>query len=142
MDGTEEPMMMKRDALRRVTTPRERREALLDEFERSGLKGAEFARTAGINYQTFAGWLQQRRHARGDYAGQRRVGGAGGRQPGDAMRLVEAVLAAPVAGRPAMTPVPADSLEVLAPGGARMLVRNAAQIPLAAQLLRAIATPC
>ncbi|OYW74020.1 MAG: hypothetical protein B7Z37_19325, partial [Verrucomicrobia bacterium 12-59-8] len=36
-----------------------------------------------IGYQTFAHWVQQRRHARGDYRGK--VGGGG-------LRLVEAVL--------------------------------------------------
>ena len=36
--------ILKRDALGRVTITREQREALLDEFERSGLKGMPFAR--------------------------------------------------------------------------------------------------
>ena len=51
----------------RVHYSREQREALLDEFEHSGLKGAAFVRTVGISYHTFANWIQQRRHARGDY---------------------------------------------------------------------------
>ena len=45
----------------------EPREAILDEFERSGLKGAAFARMTGLQYQTFASWIQRRRHKRGDY---------------------------------------------------------------------------
>lgn len=49
MDGEEPTTILKRDALGRVTLPRERREALIAEFERSGLKGSEFARAAGIN---------------------------------------------------------------------------------------------
>ncbi len=50
----------------RVHYSREQREALLDEFEHSGLKGAAFVRTVGISYPTFANWIQQRRLARGD----------------------------------------------------------------------------
>jgi hypothetical protein len=37
-----------------VQTPVERREAFLDEFERSGLRGKKFAAMTGVNYQTFA----------------------------------------------------------------------------------------
>jgi hypothetical protein len=141
MDGAERPTILKRDALSRVTTPRERRETLLDEFERSGLKGAQFARAAGINYQTFAGWLQQRRHARGAY-GNRRSSGSG-RQPRNGLRLVEAVIAAPATVPPGRMVQPAaGGLEVFVPGGARLLVNNAAQATLAAQLLKAIAAPC
>jgi hypothetical protein len=44
-----------------VRVSRERREALLEEFERSGMSGAKFARLAGIKYPTFMYWLKQRR---------------------------------------------------------------------------------
>ncbi len=57
MDGAEQTTILKRDALGRVTVTREQREALLDQFERSGLKGQPFARMAGVNYQTFAVWI-------------------------------------------------------------------------------------
>jgi transposase-like protein len=43
-----------------VRVSRQRREELLDEFERSGMTGAQFARTIGLKYQTFAFWRQQR----------------------------------------------------------------------------------
>lgn len=60
---TEEPTaILKRDALGRVIVTRAQREALLEEFERSELKGLPFARMAGGNYQTFASWVQKRRH--------------------------------------------------------------------------------
>jgi hypothetical protein len=39
--------ILKRDALGRVTHTRGQREALLDEFERSGMKGRPFARMPG-----------------------------------------------------------------------------------------------
>ena len=63
--------LLKVDVAGRVWTPRERREALLDEFERGGTPAAEFARVVGIKYPTFASWVQQRRRARA----------AGGRAP-------------------------------------------------------------
>ena len=43
----------------RVLTTQEQRRALLQAFENSGLSGPQFARVAGINYQTFATWRQQ-----------------------------------------------------------------------------------
>lgn len=57
--------ILKTDTKGRVRTPPERREKLLDEFERSGLSGAKFAELAGIKYQTFAAWVAQRRKQRG-----------------------------------------------------------------------------
>jgi hypothetical protein len=48
------PTILKRDATGRVTYSVEQREALLDECERSGLKGAAFVRTVGMSYPTFA----------------------------------------------------------------------------------------
>lgn len=59
--------ILKRDAVGRVSYSAGQREAILDEFERSGLKGAAFARMTGLQYQTFALWIQRRRHERGDY---------------------------------------------------------------------------
>jgi len=53
--------MLKRDVLGRVQTSRERREVVLDEYERSGLSGPKFAEVMGIKYATFATWLQKRR---------------------------------------------------------------------------------
>lgn len=58
---------LKRDALGRIGYSRGQREALLDKFERSGLKGAERSeglratQTAGISYATLANWIQKRR---------------------------------------------------------------------------------
>lgn len=53
--------ILKSDKLGRVRVPAERREAILDEFERSGMSGAAFAAHCWINYQTFATWRQRRR---------------------------------------------------------------------------------
>ena len=61
MNEAEATKILKRDTLGRVTLTGEQREHLLDEFERSGLKGVPFARLAGVNYPTFASWIQKRR---------------------------------------------------------------------------------
>jgi hypothetical protein len=57
--------VLKQDVRGRVRVSAERREALLDEFERSGASGAKFARLAGIKYATFANWVTKRRRERG-----------------------------------------------------------------------------
>lgn len=50
-----------REGARRERVSAQRREALLDEFERSGLSGVAFARRAGLKYPTFAAWVRNRR---------------------------------------------------------------------------------
>lgn len=45
----------------RVQIPPERRKNLLEEFDRSGMTGAAFAKHYGIKYTTFAYWIQARR---------------------------------------------------------------------------------
>lgn len=62
--GLEDGQIIKTDELGRVRTSRERREALLEEYERSGMSGAAFAQWAGIKYTTFASWAQKRRRAK------------------------------------------------------------------------------
>ena len=57
--------ILKQDGRGRVRMPVRRREALLDEFEKSGTSGAKFARLAGLKYATFAGWVLKRRKQRG-----------------------------------------------------------------------------
>jgi len=117
---TETEQLLKVDVAGRVWMPRARREALLDEFERGGTPAAEFARLVGLKYPTFASWVQQRRRARA----------AGGVGPAVApVRWMEALLGA---GAPA-------ALCVQLPGGARMEIGVAGAVPLAAQLLRALA---
>jgi hypothetical protein len=53
--------ILKQDRKGRIRTPRARQEAILDEYERSGMSGPEFAEYLGIKYQTFATWVQKRR---------------------------------------------------------------------------------
>jgi hypothetical protein len=53
--------ILKVDILKRVRVPKARREAILDEFERSGLSGAAFAKLHDLKYSTFASWSLKRR---------------------------------------------------------------------------------
>jgi transposase-like protein len=101
----------------------EQREVLLDEFERSGLSVAQFAKQINVGYSTLAHW----RHKRD----KRRSGGA--THKSSPLRLVEAVVStAPVNGC-LNTPV---SLNVQLPGGARIELNSQDQLPLAAGLLQ------
>lgn len=108
-----------RDRRSRVNWPRERREQLLDEYERSGLSQAAFARREGVRYPTFAHWVQQRR--RGTLT-------TPGRRPAVSPRFVE-------------VDVPAESssreLSVTLPDG---LVARGADATALASLVRALLT--
>ena len=55
----------KRDRVGRRITPRSRREELVGAWQHSGLTQAEFARREGVQYPTFASWVQQTRAANG-----------------------------------------------------------------------------
>ncbi|EDY17783.1 hypothetical protein CfE428DRAFT_4822 [Chthoniobacter flavus Ellin428] len=118
--------VLKQDARGRVWTPAERREAVLDEFERSGLPAAQFAAHVGVKYPTFASWMQKRRKARGE-------GNALQKQRPTVPRLagwVEATVENVAKDR-------TQTLVVHLPGGARLEVNHGGQVLLAAQLLRA-----
>jgi transposase-like protein len=117
------PQLLKTDTRGRVRTPRERREALLDEFERSGASASQFAKLSGVKYQTFAGWVQRRR----------RRCGAGGVQRVEGVRLLEAMVEERTFARGSQT------LRVELPGGARIELTDASQATLAAALLRELA---
>ena len=50
---------LKIDRRGRVRSTVAQRQAVLAEFERSGLSGPQFARVAGIAYQTFVSWRKR-----------------------------------------------------------------------------------
>jgi len=111
--------------------PAERRESLLDEFERSGLSGAKFAELMGLKYPTFADWVQRRRRQRGS-------GSPSAVKPADQVRWLEAVVEQARSCGGSGPPV--VSLQL--PGGARVELSQVAQVELLAALLRALARPC
>ena len=122
--------ILKRDAAGRVSYRAEPREAILDEFERRGLKGVAFARMTGLQYQTFASWIQRRRHERGDYE-MAATTLKESRRPVPVVRLMAAVLAQRKAG-------PALRVELRC--GTRLLVADERQAVLAARVLQALAS--
>jgi transposase-like protein len=108
------------DSKGRMRTTKEQRRIVLAEFERSGMSAAQFAQRAGVKYSTFAAWVQR-------YGRTKRPGL---KSP---VRLLEAVV----------TPTALTSaLQVHLPGGARLDIREASQVPLVAALVRALEKPC
>jgi hypothetical protein len=132
-DSSSASTLVKTDSLGRMRTSPGRRDLLLDEFERSGMSGAEFAAMIGIKYQTFAGWRQRR-------ARQRKSDAVARVPTKPALRLVEAVVA------PKSDELSVDQgLKVHLPGGARMEVTHADQLPLVSALLKSLqasGSPC
>lgn len=116
-------IILKQDTRGRIRTPAARREVLVAEFERSGLSARRFAALAGVRYNTFWTWLKSR---------SRRVGGKPARKAAGKPKFVEVKLeAAP--------PRPACALLVSLPGGAVLSLTEAGQVPLAAELIKALA---
>lgn len=60
---TQNREVFKQDRLGRVRVSAQRRRALLEEFDASSMSAAEFARWAGLKYQTFATWARKHRKA-------------------------------------------------------------------------------
>ena len=118
-------MVLKTDQRGRVRTPIARREALLDEFERSGLSGQKFAAVAGLKYQTFAAWMLKRRRQRESGAPVK---------PSEPARWLEAVVAESVP--------PTAGLVLQLPGGVRVEVTAEKQMALAVLLVRTLAGSC
>jgi hypothetical protein len=134
--GAEHPvsLILKTDTRGRVRTPAQRREALLDEFEKSGLSGAKFSALSGIKYQTFANWVQQRRRKGQTGA----LSSAKGSAKNESVSWLEAVV------QQAGDQVEADrgSLTLHLPGGVRAQLDSTRAVGLAAALVRALEKPC
>ena len=128
MDKTS--LVLKRDELGRVRTPRERRAMLVGEFQRSGLPAGKFAQLAGVRYNTFWNWLRE--HGQTARRGKKRAQS----KP----RLVEACFDP----KQASSMSRQAGLEVSLPGGAQASLQHAGQAPLLAALIKALAqsSPC
>ena len=120
-----EEQVLETDVLGRVKTPPERREALLDEFEKSGMSGAKFAAFIGIKYQTLANWVQKRRR-------RRAAASEADRRESAPPRCVEAVLEGEAGSRAA------EALRVHLPGGVYLEIVDRRQALLAGEVLRAL----
>jgi hypothetical protein len=127
-----EPEIFKVDRRGRVHVPAARREALLDECERSGTSAPEFARLVGIKYATLAGWRAKRQQQRAlaESSVERREPAA------PTLQLFEALVEAPRSSAPA-----GPGLVIELPGGGRAVVSASGQVSWAAELLRLLGQP-
>jgi hypothetical protein len=123
-------LVLKRDELGRVRTPRERRAMLVGEFQRSGLPASKFAQLAGVQYNTFWNWLRE--HGLTVRRGKKRAQA----KP----RLVEVCFDPKQAAATSRQ----AGLEVSLPGGAQASLQHAGQAALLAALIKALAqsSPC
>jgi hypothetical protein len=115
--------ILKTDSRGRIQTPPERREALLDEFERSGLSGRRFAEMVGVVPVTFSAWVCKRRRKRANP--KKSVGQI---KP---VTLLEAV----VEKRASAGASGSEGIVLELDGGAKIDVRTPEQLRLAAELL-------
>ena len=118
-----ETEILKTDVLGRVWTPRDKREALVAEYERSSMSAAEFAKWSGVKYATFTGWVVKARKAR-----RRRESEDKAPAVPSPMRWAEAVCE-----EPAVVREPAVVIQLS--GGVRVEVRDGR---VAAELLGAL----
>ena len=115
--------ILKVDEVGRVRTPPQRREAMLAEYDRSGMTGAQFARFVGVRYSTLMYWLQRRRKET-DRSDQMAAPGP------DHPRWLEARVAGEVP--------KSENVVVDMGGGVRLVVGSRVQAALAGELLRAM----
>jgi hypothetical protein len=133
--GAEEPgQILSQDARGHVLVSRERREALLEEYDRSGMSGVKFAQYVGIKYSTLASWLQKRRRRRDrekmllEASTDTEAGKSNG-------GWIEAVLE-----NGSQPGVPAGGLRIHFAGGAYCQISSAGEAALAAELLGHLGT--
>ena len=113
-----------------IRISREKREALLAQFDQSGMSGPKFAKQAGIKYTTFANWLQKRRrHRNKTILATKSPPGKKSR-----VRWLEAVVDSPQQKEPPT--LTTATLVVHGPGGVRLELSEDKQVKLAALLLR------
>ena len=131
--NTEETLILKTDVLGRVRMPAERREAILDAFEQSGMSGQAFAKHVGVKYPTFASWMQKRRRVRGEYPQEKRS-----ELPPSQITFVEAHI------EKSSERVLQDGLEVQTQAGVKMVIRSQSEVELAACLISSLnqSRPC
>jgi hypothetical protein len=124
--------ILKQDRRGRVLVAIERRRELLEEFERSGMSGAQFARLSGIKYATFANWRQKRHKERALVDGECHAGAS---KPGG-MRLLEALVDG---GSGVGKDGRGRGLLIELPGGSRIVMESPVEMQMAAELVALIA---
>ena len=123
-ENLREASILRTDSRQRVWVSRERREAILEEFDKSGASAMRFAAYVGIKYSTFANWVARRKQ---------KAGTAGG------MRCSEPKWLEAIVDESNSKAAPKSStLRVQLPGGAYVDVGTVEQVKLAAQLLASL----
>ena len=115
--------ILKMDSRGRVRPTPRQREALLDEFERSGLSGRRFAEILGVVPVTFIAWVCQRRR---NWAGTKKLRG----HPAP-VTLSEAGVERRCSAAASVT----ERVVLELDGGAKIDVRSRKQLRLVAELL-------
>jgi len=136
--------LLKTDALGRVQTSPQKREAILDAFEASGMRGPAFARHIGVKYPTFATWVQKRRR-RQEAPLQRDSEQASSTNPSTStalpgsLTLIEAVVSGPEGSSgPSTQP---KAVELVSAQGVTLRVHDEEQVALAVALYKALEAP-
>src|SRR5215469_530868 len=121
--------ILNRDARGRVLISRERREALLEKYDHSGMSGVKFAEYIGVKYSTVAYWLQSRRQRQQKERALVKAGESAicGRSDG---AWVEAVVENGSSAR-----MQGASRRICFAGGAYCQITNSTEAALAAELL-------
>jgi hypothetical protein len=110
--------ILKTDCKGRIRFPARMREQLLDEYERSGMSGAEFAAYYNIKYPTFATWRQRRKREQ-----KKAV------KEGKNCSLIEV----------AVEDVrESTGVQIALPGGASVRITNKSEAALAAEVLKGL----
>src|SRR5258708_39511906 len=121
--------ILSQDAQGRVLVSRERRESLLEEYDRSGMSGVKFAQYVAIKYSTLGYWLQSRGRRRQREKSWIKAGTdtEGARNNG---AWIEAVVE-----NGSQPRVPIGALRIYFAGGAYCQISSATEAALAAELL-------
>jgi transposase len=127
--------IVKVDRMGRIKTPRERREALLAEFDHSGMSGQQFAKWAGIKYGTFITWVQKRRGKGAPGQAEDKPAAVGMKSE---VRWVEAVMEKATAKK---SDANATVMIVHGPGEVRLELSEERHVLWAAKLLRHLDVP-
>jgi hypothetical protein len=127
--AAEPEQILSQDARGRVLVTRERRELLLEEYDRSGMSGVKFAQYIGVKYSTLAYWLQRRRKQRQKEKSLVKAvqGTEAGRSNG---AWIEAVVE-----HPSGPGLASGGLKICFAGGAYCQISSASEVALAGELL-------
>ena len=116
--------IMKTDRRGRLRYTPEQKKTMIEAYQASGLSAPRFAALHGVNYQTLVSWIKNGKRAA--------AAGPPGLPCPAFLSLVPAEIDAGGDGR---------AMEVLLPGGAKLIITTPGQVDLAVALIRALENP-